>query len=317
MKHVFVFDPRAFRSQQWKMDIILDDIGQFFRTQELPDFSIEISHYRRDALLLIQKEVETAKDGDKVRVYAIGGDEILYDCLNGIADLPNTELALIPYGETSNFLRNFGEDKDTLFKNIPSLVQHGEAIPTDIIKWGVNYALNSCYIGLNTAIAGKLREYKTTLNKGSFILLSKISSFMNNFLTVFDKEIAAQQYKITIDDKDYSGSYSLIHIANGPFFSGKVTGLSNRASLDDGILDVALVKSAHPFKTMWSLNRYSQGKVSSNCIILQAKKIEIQSDRQMWIQLDNEFIRDTDININVVPHAVQMVALENLSYQML
>jgi len=140
---------------------------------------------------------------------------------------------------------------------------------------------------------------------------------MNNFFTVFDKEIAAQQYKITIDDKDYSGSYSLIHIANGPFFLGKVTGLSNRAALDDGILDVALVRSAHPFKTMWSMNRYSKGKVSSNCLILQAKKIDIKSDRQMWIQLDNEFIRDTDISIKVVHHAVQMVTLENLSYQKL
>jgi diacylglycerol kinase family enzyme len=190
------------------MDNILDDIGQFFRTQEKPDFSIEISHYRRDAIVLIQKEVETAKDDDRVRVYAIGGEEILYDCLNGIAELPNTELAVVPYGETSYFLRNFGEGKDALFRNIPSLVQHGEAIPTDIINWGVNYALNSCYIGLNTAIAGKLREYKATLNKGSFILLSKISSFMNNFLTAFDAEIAAQKYKIIIDDKDYSGSYS-------------------------------------------------------------------------------------------------------------
>jgi len=317
MKHVFVFEPRAFRGQQWKMDLILDDIGQFFRTQELPDFSIEISRYRRDAIVLIQKEVETAKEGDKVRVYAIGGDEILYDCLNGVAELPNMELAVIPYGETSHFLRNFGEDKKALFKNIPSLVQYGEAIPTDIFKWGVNYALNSCYIGLNTAIAGRLREYKSTLNKSSFFILSKIASFMNNFFTVFDKEIAAQQYKITIDDKDYSGSYSLIHIANGPFFLGKVTGLSNRAALDDGILDVALVRSAHPFKTMWSMNRYSKGKVSSNCLILQAKKIDIKSDRQMWIQLDNEFIRDTDISIKVVHHAVQMVTLENLSYQKL
>jgi len=317
MKHIFVFDPKSFRSQQWKMDNIFDDIGQFFRTQEKSDFSIQISHHRRDAIVLIQKEAETAKNGDRVRVYAIGGDEILYDCLNGVAELPNTELAAVPYGETSYFLRNFGEGKDALFRNIPSLVQQGEAIPTDIINWGVNYALNSCYIGLNTAIAGKLRGYKSTLNKGSFILLSKISYFMNNFLTAFDSEIAAQKYKITIDDKDYSGSYSLIHIANGPYFAGKTTGLSTRAMPDDGFLDVALVKSSHPLKTMWSLSRYAQGKIPSNCIVMQAKKITVQSDKQMWIQLDNEYIRDTDISISVVPHAVRMIAADNLSYQKL
>jgi len=316
MKHVFVFDPKTFRSQQWKMDNILDDIGQFFRAQEKSDFSIHISHYRRDAIVSIQQEVETAKDDDRVRVYAIGGDEILYDCLNGVAELTNTELAVVPYGETSYFLRNFGEGKDSLFRNIPSLAQQGEAIPTDIINWGVNYALNSCYIGLNTAISGRLREYKTAMNKGSFFLFSKISSFMNKIFTVFDKNIAAQQYTITIDDKDYSGSYSMIHIANGPYFAGKATGLS-AAMPDDGLLDVALIKSASPLKTMWSLGRYSRGKVSSNCITLQAKKIKIQSDRKMWIQLDNEYIQDTDINIRVVPHAVQMVTMENLSYQRL
>jgi diacylglycerol kinase family enzyme len=169
---------------------------------------------------------------------------------------------------------------------------------------------------VNTAIAGKLREYKAALNKGSFIFFSKISSFMNNILTVFDKQIAAQHYRITIDEKDYSGNYSLIHIANGPYFAGKATGLSS-AMPDDGLLDVALVKSAPPLKTMWSLGRYSRGKVTSNCIVLQAKKIKIQSARQMWIQLDNEYIRDTDINIRVMPNAVQMVTMENLSYQKL
>lgn len=316
MKHVFVFDPKSFRNQQWAMDNILDDIGQFFRTQEKPDFSIQISHYRRNAIVLIQKEMETAKEDDTVRIYAIGGDEILYDCLNGVAELPNAELAMVPYGETNDFLRNFGEGKDVLFRNIPSVVQQGAAIPTDIIKWDVNYALNSCYIGMNSAAASRLRDYKAKLNKGSFILFSRISSLMNNILMVFDKQIAAQQYKITIDDNDYSGNYSLIHIANGPYYAGKMTALSN-AVPNDGLLDVVLIKSAGPLKTMWSLGRYSRGKIPSNSVLLQAKKITIQSNRQMWIQLDNEFIQDTDISLRVVPQAVQIVALDNLSYQTL
>jgi len=34
----------------------------------------------------------------------------------------------------------------------------------------------------------------------------------------------------------------------------------------------------------------------------------------MWIQLDNEFIQDTDININVIHHAIQLAAVNSLSY---
>jgi diacylglycerol kinase family enzyme len=48
---------------------------------------------------------------------------------------------------------------------------------------------------------------------------------------------------------------------------------------------------------------------------MQAKRITVQSDRQMWIQVDNEYFLDTAVSIKVVPHAVQMVALDNLSYQ--
>jgi diacylglycerol kinase family enzyme len=295
MKHVFVVDAKVFRNQQWKMDNMLDNIGQFFRTQEKDDFAVQFSHYRRDAIVLIQKEVETAKEDDTVRVYAIGGDDILYDCINGIAELPNTELAAVPYGETSDFMRNFGEGSVAFFRNILSLVQQGATVPTDIINWGVNYALNSCYIG------------------------------MNNILMVFDKQTAAQHYTITIDDNDFSGNYCLIHVANGPYYAGKKTGAGKKtkagkktrlsAMPDDGLLDVTLIKSAGPLKTMWSMGRYLGGKIPSNCIAIKAKKIEVQSDRQMWIQLDNEYIRDTGISIKVVPQAVQMVAMDNFSYQ--
>jgi diacylglycerol kinase family enzyme len=312
MKHVFIFDPKAFYNQQWKMDGILDHIGQFFRTQEKPDFSIQFSRYRRDAIIIIQGEAEKAKPDDVIRVYAIGGEEILFDCLNAIAHFPNMELAVVPHGESSDFLHVFGHGKVELFRDIPSLVQ-ASAIPTDIIKWGVNYALNCCYIGLNSATASKLVDLRSSLNKGSFIVFSKLSSFMNYIITAFDKQITSQKYKITVDDRDYSGHYSLIHVANSPFYKGKMTGASS-ATPNDGLLDVSLIKSANALSTMFSIRRYSSGKQPKNSVFMQAKKVSIRSENSMWIQLDNEYFRDTNIDLNVVPNAVQMVAVDNSSY---
>jgi diacylglycerol kinase family enzyme len=307
-----VFDPKSFYGQQWKMDGILDNIGQFFRTQDKPDFSIQFSRYRREAIVIIQEEVDKAKPGDIVRIYAVGGEEILFDCLNAISHFPNTELAVVPYGETNNFLRIFGEENVQLFQDIPSLVP-AQSISTDVIKWGINYALNSCYIGVNSAAAVKLKAIKSSLNKLSFILFSKFVTFFNYFASAFDSEIASQDYIITIDDQDYSGNYSLIHIANGPYHNGKMTGAS-AATPDDGMLDIALLKASNPLRTMVTMRRYSNGKRPRNCVILQAQKIKIHSNRQMWIQLDNEYIRDTDISLSVVSGAVQMVALNDLSY---
>ncbi|MCL2210592.1 MAG: hypothetical protein FWB95_01575 [Treponema sp.] len=312
MKHVFVFDPKAFYSQQWKMDNILDNIGQFFRTQEAPDFSIQFSRYRRNAITIINDEAEKARSEDIIRIYAIGGEEILFDCLNGVAHFPNMQLAAVPHGESYDFTRIFGDKHIEHFRDIPTLVQ-APALPTDAIRWGVNYALNSCYIGMNSAIAKNIKDLKSTLNKGSFIVFSKISSFINLIITAFDRKIAAREYTITIDDKDYSGNYCLIHVANGPYYAGKKTGVHD-ATPDDGILDIALIKASHPLKTLNSMRRYSKGKRPKNCVFVQGKKITVHSADQMWIQLDNEYIQDTDITLNVVNHAIQMVAVNDLTY---
>ena len=312
MKHVFMFDSKSFYGQQWKMDDILDNIGQFFRTQVNPDWSIQMSRYRRDAIVIIQDEVEKAKPGDTVRVYAIGGEEILYDCINAAVHFPNMQVAIVPYGESCDFLKVFGEGKTELFRDIPSLVQ-GEVLGTDAIRWGVNYALNSCYIGLNSAMASRVRELKTNLGKGSFFLFSKISNFFNYIFSAFNKEIAAQEYSVIIDDVDYSGQYSLIHVANGAYHTGRMTGATG-AVPNDGVLDVSLIKSASALKTLWSMRRYARGKRPKNGIFLQAKKISVRSDRQMWIQMDNEYIKDTNVSLNVMPQAVQVVAVNDLSY---
>jgi len=312
MRHVFVFDPKAFSNQQWKMDIIVDSIGQFFRTQEKAAFSIQYSKYRRNALGIIYEEIAKSTPGEVVRIYAIGGEEILYDCLNGAAHFPETQLAIVPYGETNNFLKIFSEDKIEKFQDLPSLIK-GDAIPTDIIKWGVNYALNSCYIGMNSAISKYLKDLKSRLKESNYLLVSKIFSFFNNIFAAFDKQIAARNYKITVDDADYSGSYSLIHVANSPYFGGKKAGVTS-AVPNDGLLDIALIRASNPFNTLFTINRYLNGKPSKNCKFLKGKSINIHSDSQLWIQLDNEYIQDNNINLNAVHHAVRIAAADGHSY---
>jgi len=312
MKHVFVFDPKAFYNQQWKMDNIQDHIGQYFRTLEKPNFSVQNSRYRRNAMLLLEEEVEKAEPGDDIRVYAIGGEEIFYDCLNAAAHFPNMQLAAVPHSQSNDFLKIFGEKNFESFRDIPSLAQ-AHTLPTDIIKWGVNYTLNSCYIGMNAVVSKNLKDMRSTLNKGSFLILSKLSSMLNYVMTAFDKKQAGRKFKITVDGVDYSGKYSLIHVANGPYHNGKKTG-SVEAMPNDGLLDISLIKASHPLGTLLSMGMYSNGKRPGNCVYVRGKEVIVQSDNYMWIQMDNEYFQDTSVTMNLIPNAIQMVAVNNLSY---
>ena len=92
-----------------------------------------------------------------------------------------------------------------------------------------------------------------------------------------------------------------------------MTGVSD-ATPDDGFLDIALIKSSHPMKTLSSMRKYSRGKRPKNCVIIQGKKISIEAADQMWIQLDNEYVQDTNITMSVINHAVQIVTVNNLTY---
>ena len=313
MKHVFVIDSAAFHDQQWRMDILLDGIGQFFRTQEKPDFSTLVSHYPRDAIKLIQKQADEAEEYETIRVYAVGGDAILFDCLNGIAGLPNMELAVMPHGDSNDFIRIFGEKKAELFKDIQSIVTSG-TIPTDMIAAGNNYAVNGCSVGFTPAVAVRMKGIKSRLSRGISRFFIGFWYFLYNVLSLFNKKLIAHHYKITVDGNDYSGNYSFVNIVNSPYFGrGKIA--LNGSMPDDGLLDVLLFKSAGPLLTYWSLGKYSRGKMPSNCVRVQAKKIEIKSEDPVWIQTDSEFFADTRITFEAVPGAVHIVAVNNLTYQ--
>jgi diacylglycerol kinase family enzyme len=313
MKHVFIIDSKSFHGQQWKMDSMLDSIGQYFRTQEQTNFSTLFSHYSRDSMQHIQRQVNTADEGETVRIYAVGGDDILFDCLNGIIGLPNMELAIMPHGDTNDFVRSFGGKKAELFRNLGSLAT-SSTIATDIIKVGYNCAINGCSVGFNPTIATKMKEIKTKMGKGFGRSFIGFLFFMNRLIYLFNKDLTAHHFEVTIDDTDYSGNYSMVNVVNGPYF-GRQNALAGSLP-DDGFLDVLLFKSAGPLITALSLSKYSHGgKLPSNCVRVQAKRVEIKSETPVWIQTDNEFLKETHITIEALPGAVQIVAVNNLTYQ--
>jgi YegS/Rv2252/BmrU family lipid kinase len=296
------------------MDFVIDNIGQFFRTQEKTDFSILVSHFPRDALGLVRKEVINAGN-ETVRVYAVGGDGILFDCLNGIANLPNAELASIPYGNSNDFIRAFGEGKASMFRNVPDIIR-GKTIATDVISFGNNYALNTFTIGLESMSVINMNKLKIKYNNllKRFSFLYNMMFFFGGAPSFFDQKILNQQYDIFIDNVDYSGRYTAINVANGPCYGGNKSA-APFARPDDGFLDVILFKYVGAIRTLSVLPNYVNGKTPSNCEVIKAKRIEVYSKDPLQIQADGEIFFDTKLVVEVKPGAVNFVTINDLKYQ--
>jgi YegS/Rv2252/BmrU family lipid kinase len=313
MKHVFVFNPKSFPDKS-RMDSIVDNIGQFFRRQERPHFSILVSLFPRDAVGGVRKEVKNAEEGETVRVYAVGGDGILFDCLNGIMGLPDTELASVPYGSSNDFIRAFGEGKADLFRNITALTS-AKTLQTDVMAFGSNYAINTCTIGLESLSVIKMskfaRQHHSFLNRLSFLYGPML--FMESLVSQFDQQVINQPYDIVIDSIDFSGKFSTINIANGPCYGGTKS-VAPMARPDDGFLNVTLFKSIGSIRTTLVMPSYLKGKTPSNCKVIRAKKVELHSKSPLQMQMDGEIFFDTDITIEIKPAAVQFVAADELTY---
>jgi hypothetical protein len=65
---------------------------------------------------------------------------------------------------------------------------------------------------------------------------------------MFDQKILNQEYTISIDGKDLSGSYAGVNIANGPCCGGNKSAVVT-AVPDDGLMDVLLFKGGSALRT--------------------------------------------------------------------
>jgi len=125
--HLFILNPISFWNM-WKQTQVLNRIQSFFSTIDNNDYAIHISRFPRDAASFIPVFARALPKGTVLRVYAIGGDGILFDCLNGVMGIENAELASIPYGRTNDFIRGFGKNEDVFFKRL-ALQYNAPTIP--------------------------------------------------------------------------------------------------------------------------------------------------------------------------------------------
>ncbi|MFP3155171.1 hypothetical protein LQZ18_12260 [Lachnospiraceae bacterium ZAX-1] len=320
-EHLFVVNPKSFR-ETLNLDSFVSDVKDYFNRVGQSYF-IHISRFPRDAIRVIRKHMEQVGAGTIVRVYAVGGDGILFDCLNGIIGVENMELAAVPYGKSNDFVRTFGEGKTDLFRNI-ALQASSTTIPTDVIFCGNNYAMNTCTIGVESYTTHRAVELNTRWEGFYAKLPRKFARIMYNFaffwggiLTSMSLDSVNHAYSVLIDGKDFSGDYAAINIANGPCYGGdKCAAIA--AVPNDGLLDVMLVKSMNAVRLVYVMSRYIYGgyrQFPDDILYRRVTQISVRSEKPLVLQLDGELFFDTNITIRLLPSAVKIVAPGSTSYE--
>jgi diacylglycerol kinase family enzyme len=319
-KHLFIINPLSFR-EETEMNAFISRVKDQFERFVKAEYEIRVSRFPRHAIRTVRQYITRAGPETAIRVYAVGGDGILFDCLNGIVGLPNAELAPVPYGRTNDFIRAFGEGMEGFFRNI-ALLASAPVIPTDILHCGSNYALNLCTVGLESAaiirsvdMQKKLKTWPRFFRNSGRIY--NLTYYLGGFTVMFDQKILGQEYAISIDGEDLSGAYASVNIANGPCYGGDKSAVVT-AVPDDGVMDVLMFKSASTLRGLTRILPYTKGRYERfprDFTLKRGKLISIRSKDPLMINLDGEAFLDTNITVELIKQAVKIAVPDNLRYK--
>ena len=313
MKHLVVINPHSF--------IVPDSLNQFqahlaagFAAEQVPDYKVHISRYPRDAIAVISHYINSVPDNETVRVYAVGGDGILFDCLNGMVAFKNAELTCMPYGNSNDFVRAFGNESMSAFRDIRKLI-HAPAHPVDIIHCGANYAINEANVGLigqtivhANALFPRLPKKWLRKNIGLAFSLCGLWAILNDNAT-------KQHYSVRVDGEDMSGCYINIQMANAPC-NGGVMLANPYAKPDDGLIDLIFFDSCPNLKILRSIGNYQKGLFEKFDFYRHksCRVIEVKSDTMMRVQIDGEGFYAKEIKFEIVPGGIRFFAPEGLDF---
>ncbi|MDR2434838.1 MAG: hypothetical protein LBD47_09760 [Treponema sp.] len=320
MKHLLILNPKSFW-HTWKQEAVLARIHEFFKITGADNYVVHISRFPRDATGFIRRFMRELPPGTPLRVYAIGGDGILFDCLNGIAGLPNVELAALPYGHVNSFIWGFGRQNWPLFRDIARQFT-APTVPMDIMYCGDTYAFNSCTVGIEAQAVLNIERLRNSMREGEQFTrwlgrrLYTAIFYAGAIAACFNKEVY-RHYEIDIDGEDLSGSYRSILIANGPYYGGNKSPAS-AAMPNDGMMDIILTRSRNPLRAAVLIPFYLKGRQQQfpgDFMLKRGRKIRISSAELFLSACDGVIFYRKIFSVELMSGALRFVDAARQGYR--
>lgn len=278
IKILLIINPISGIGKQKKVEKCIDkslDLNKF-------EYTIRYTEYAGHASIIAKESV-----GKYDVITAVGGD----GSINEVAkELQGTEtaLAIIPCGSGNGLARALGIPVN------PSLsikyLNKAEFKTIDTCEVNKQFFLSLAGAGYDSEVA---RRYQFLDGRGFKTYFKAIigSFFKYNPL----------EYTLNIDGEIIRRKALLVTVCNSSQY-GYGFKISPEAELDDGLMDVVIVKKPKLWRVPWVLLNIALGQAhKSKCFeIIQCRKIELMGNKKGWVNLDGETVKlDKSLEFNV------------------
>jgi lipid kinase YegS len=255
----------------------------------------------------------TSEKGDATRfigvvgevdlLIAAGGDGTLNEVVHGLMALSTMArpvLGIVPLGTANDFATGCGIPRDP--EEALELCLQGRATPIDVGKANERWFLNAASIGFGAEITATTPpELKRLLGPAAYTVMGAIIG-MN---------LRHYHGTLILPDRQIAGSGPVAIVGNGRQAGGGMQ-VAPRARIDDGLLDVLVVRHIPPMALFIAARELQELSPDGEYISYwQTPWAEIYSEEAMPVNLDGEPVRFSSVRYEVVSKAIRLIVPPN------
>lgn len=308
MKYIFIVNPNA--GKGGIADVIKNDIAAL---PEKDDCEVILTEAPMHAARIVGEWCD-AHPGERARFVACGGDGTINEVFTGAMGRENISVAVYPCGSGNDFIKVFGE-ADALkgdfskYTNIESIINAPER-KLDVMKANGRYCINVLNFGFDTIVAKTMNELRDKRGHGS--KSDYTMGIVKALVTAMKTECT-----VTVDGEVINprGNMLLCTFGNGRYVGGSFK-CAPRGEIDDGLIEVCLVKPISRLKFVTLLAPYTEGKHLDNpdfdklLVYRRGTKLSIDAKPGFAYSLDGEIIYAEHVDVEIIPGALSLAIPE-------
>ena len=243
--------------------------------------------------------------GEVDLVVAGGGDGTLNEVLHGLMELSyaaRPPLGIVPLGTANDFAAGCGIPSDPA--KALALCMKGEPIAIDVGKANEHWFINAASSGFGAEITATTSpELKRLLGAAAYAMMGAILAI----------NLRHYQGSLILPDCEITGSGLVAIVGNGRQTGGGIQ-IAPRACIDDGLLDVLVVRQISPTALLAAARELQQLPADGEYISYrQTPWLEVHSEATIPVNLDGEPLSFSKVRYEVLPKAIQVIVPPNCS----
>ena len=297
MRYVFIVNPAAGKKNP--EDTVMKSVRAYMKEKGIA-YTVHMTQFPGHGKQLAEAEIAGELP---VRLYAVGGDGTFRELAEAAAGHPSVEVGVIPCGSGDDYIRNFA-DREAFLDMEKQLA--GESQAVDIMETEEGLTVNVGCVGLDGKVAYHMTKYKRIpfLPHGAAYNMALLQSLLGRL---------GNRLEVWIDGKKkLEGSFVFALAANGGWYGGGYHA-SPRACVDDGLLELTLVRVPKIWKIPKMVNLYKQGKhldapefrgLLEYC---RGKEFLVTAKKTMFATFDGECVKTKRMHCRILPGALRFI----------